>query len=640
MKSEKRAAEKATESAKTLVLQLNKQLSQQKEIVSKQKQALAKATSDKDVSSESSKAIAEVTQERNQLREQVKKLTTNEKSAKTELGGANTRIEKLKNHLRTYQKKMNELQQKLQQAESDLSTSKAELKAAQMSASSVAPSKSVEKSETTTPAVARTISSKEAPEDVVTEPLSKNEDSKVDAPSLSVPASGFRYGPGGLMQPSPSKVPRKRRAIASPPRADSETKEANTAPKPATKKPKPAPLASKLVESKSSESKQPLPTKSMTPSASLETEAKAEVPDNDGATKQGENDLRAKLLKRKRELADRMKKIAEEEQNQKRAKTEVGEDRKLSDEKIEKETEETPVAKVTNAAALVSAPVPVPAPAEAEATKDELPKSEENLPSDEPAEEEPEPDEKRVDEAVQDTSTTAPVDAAQPEAKEETKSSEESNEAKSASAGDVSKKSSLFGKPSTFGSGTPFGGGTPFGIAPTFGSGKAGASLTFGSSSTVPKMGSEKGESSSAKASVIGKPSSFGGGAFLNLKPPGSTGAAPKFSFGSSTSITLPTPAKGTPSSSARFGAFGQGSASPFGSGLSHASAQAQPLFGTSSTVTKPPEQDVGDGDDDEVEDTTDQPLAEDDEDQDEDEDEEAADDEEEVTDGDEEVEE
>jgi hypothetical protein len=283
--------------------------------------------------------------------------------------------------------------------------------------------------------------------------------------------------------------------------------------------------------------------------------------------------------------------------------------------------------------------VPVPAPAEA--TKDELPKSEENLPSDEPAEEEPEPEEKRVDEAVQDMSTTAPVDAAHPEAKEETKSSEESNEAKSASAGDVSKKSSLFGKPSTFGSDTPFGGGTPFGMASTFGSGKAGASLTFGSSATVPKMGPEKGESSSAQASVTDKPSSFGGGAFLNMKPPGSTGVAPKFSFGSSTSITLPTPAKGTPSSSARFGAFGQGSASPFGSGLSRASAQAQPLFGTSSTVTKPAEQDVGDGDDDEVEDTTDQPLAEVDEDQDEDEDEEAADDEEEdMTDGDEEVEE
>jgi hypothetical protein len=178
-------------------------------------------------------------------------------------------------------------------------------------------------------------------------------------------------------------------------------------------------------------------------------------------------------------------------------------------------------------------------------------------------------------------------------------------------------------------------------MASTFGSGKAGASLTFGSSATVPKMGPEKGESSSAQASVTDKPSSFGGGAFLNMKPPGSTGVAPKFSFGSSTSITLPTPAKGTPSSSARFGAFGQGSASPFGSGLSRASAQAQPLFGTSSTVTKPAEQDVGDGDDDEVEDTTDQPLAEVDEDQDEDEDEEAADDEEEdMTDGDEEVEE
>jgi chromosome segregation ATPase len=104
---------------------LNKQLSQQKDIVSKQKVAIAKLSSDKEAGAASSKLSSDLSKERNQLREQLKKLTANEKSAKTELEGANSRIEKLKNHLRTYQKKMTELQKRLQQSESELKVARA-----------------------------------------------------------------------------------------------------------------------------------------------------------------------------------------------------------------------------------------------------------------------------------------------------------------------------------------------------------------------------------------------------------------------------------------------------------------------------------------------------------------------------------
>jgi hypothetical protein len=162
-------------------------------------------------------------------------------------------------------------------------------------------------------------------------------------------------------------------------------------------------------------------------------------------------------------------------------------------------------------------------------------------------------------------------------------------------------KASLFGGPSTFGSVGTFGSKTAFGMT---GFGKPAPSLAFGTSSTIATKSAEEGEGPSVPAPVsfgftalTDKPAAFGsGGTFLDMKPPGST--APKFSFGSSPNITLPTPSKGLPvASGTSFGVFGHGPSgvSPFGGGMAK-SSQAQPLFGA---PAKRPRTDAAEGDED-----------------------------------------
>lgn len=68
----------------------------------------------------------------------------------------------------------------------------------------------------------------------------------------------------------------------------------------------------------------------------------------------------------------------------------------------------------------------------------------------------------------------------------------------------------------------------------------------FGSVSSAPSFGGSPpifGSASSSSAPVFGVSSTTAGGAFLNLKPPGS-GPAPVLTFGSSPNITIPTPSK------------------------------------------------------------------------------------------------
>jgi hypothetical protein len=114
---------------------------------------------------------------------------------------------------------------------------------------------------------------------------------------------------------------------------------------------------------------------------------------------------------------------------------------------------------------------------------------------------------------------------------------------------------------------------TPFGMQATmtpFGG--------FGSGTAVPILGQGSGFGSTMT----------GGGAFLDIKPPGSSSAAPTFSFGSSPSITLPMPSQ-TLSAPSPFGVFGGGTASTgsaFTFGQSSTSFAAAPLFGSPTATT------------------------------------------------------
>jgi nucleoprotein TPR len=136
---------------------------------------------------------------------------------------------------------------------------------------------------------------------------------------------------------------------------------------------------------------------------------------------------------------------------------------------------------------------------------------------------------------------------------------------------------STFGKPSGFGSvGTGFGS-----------SGAASGKSTFAFGGTKPEGGSASASTPSVSA--------FGGAAFLNIKPPGSSsGTAPQFSFGNSgSSITLPTPGAATTNPNlSMFNAFSSPAASsqPFGGQVS-----AKPLFGsTQEKVDKEEEEEDG----------------------------------------------
>jgi hypothetical protein len=106
-----------------------------------------------------------------------------------------------------------------------------------------------------------------------------------------------------------------------------------------------------------------------------------------------------------------------------------------------------------------------------------------------------------------------------------------------------------------------------------FGSGTS--APVFGQGSSVPVFGSSSSGTTSAPSA----------GVFLNLKPPGSGPVAP-LTFGSSPNITIPTPSKDPlPVESQPFAAF-RGTSFPFGAPTT-SQAQAIPLFGSSSNTGK-----------------------------------------------------
>uniref|UniRef100_A0A7S1Z7A7 Uncharacterized protein n=1 Tax=Trieres chinensis TaxID=1514140 RepID=A0A7S1Z7A7_TRICV len=138
--------------------------------------------------------------------------------------------------------------------------------------------------------------------------------------------------------------------------------------------------------------------------------------------------------------------------------------------------------------------------------------------------------------------------------------------------------SSIFG--SATGSSTV---STPSKTVPVFGS-SASLVKTQGIFGSKPATG--------ALAPGVSGTSSMSGGTFLDLKPPGSTGPT-SFSFGSSKSITLPTPRGSiTTPSLPSYGIFGQSTSSTAASSSPFsltAGDKSKSIFGSSETLTKQP---------------------------------------------------
>jgi hypothetical protein len=118
----------------------------------------------------------------------------------------------------------------------------------------------------------------------------------------------------------------------------------------------------------------------------------------------------------------------------------------------------------------------------------------------------------------------------------------------------------------------PFGSGTPFG-SPTAWIVGATPSV-FGERSSQTGAPPSFGFSSQAEQDIVS-------GSFLNIKPPGTSTAPPVFSFGTASSITLPTPSLPAPAASSPFGAFASSTGATFGSfgSTPGSSMPALPLF-------------------------------------------------------------
>lgn len=602
LKTMKESADKASVNAKTLIVRLNKELSQQRALVDAEKKKTAAV---------SSQASTDAIQERDQLKVKIEKLEKEALEDKKALEGATQRVETFKKHLRNYQKQIGDLKQQVTQTTSELEASKAELETARAApppsvTAEAAPPKepmSLEKPEAAaTKVVPDTIKvvPKTTPTDAPkSEPVKKATELQPPAKTPpEVPSGGFKFGPGGSLKPPPSKIPRKAlKDVSLQTSGDADSKQEAVA----------AQGLSTTIVKPTVTTAQGSPPLSKAPEASVATIAE---------TKSKEFAMREKLLLLKKRKAELMKE--EEERAQKRAflAAEGPSGDEIAGDESAKKVEEAAGSQELVAPGSIEGVEAMPMESE---TVEETPTPasepmapETSVPEGEGTE--PEVAKTVADESKEDTTSLEAVEATSIETEQDTTSldaaeatpikTEQESQAPDESKGkaepakaDVPAKASLFGGPSTFGSVSAFGSGTPFGMT---GFVKAAPSLAFGTSSTIAKTTSTKeGESPSAPApAALGsaasteKPTAFGsGGTFLDIKPPSST--APKFTFGSSPNITLPTPAKGLPvASETTFGVFGHGGASPFGRGIAQ-STQAQPLFGA--PVKRPPPIDESD---------------------------------------------
>jgi hypothetical protein len=595
LKSTKENAEKASVNAKALITRLNKELTQQRALVDAQKKKTAVV---------SSKASTDAIQERDQMKVRVEKLEKEAVENKKALEGSSQIVETFKKHLRNYQKQIGELKEQVSHVTSELEASNAKLETARsapaptpvLTARAASPKEpmSLENPEPAAAAnmvpdttdLATKATTKATPTDAPEADTLTNATEVEPAAKTppEVPPGGFHFGPGGSLKPTPSKIPRKTQKEVSPRQSgNGDAKQEAVAAQglgKSTVKPK------VTTTQKSPPSLPKVTTAQKPPSLSP-----ARVPDEPAAAtaeiKSDESAFREKLLLLKKRKAELMK--VKEERPQKRAliAQEATSEVKGGDEATTK-PEEAGGGQELVAAGYVEGEGPMPTESQivekaVETLAFEQAPPETSAPGGEGAE--PKEIKKVVDESKEETSSSEIAKATPIESKQETPAPDASTSKAEPTKAATPAKASLFGGPSTFGSVSTFGNKGAFGMT---GFGKPAPSLAFGSSSTIAETSTEWGEGPSVLApSSFGStpstdtPAAFGsGGTFLDIKPPGST--APKFSFGSSPNITLPTPAKGLPvASGTSFGMFGHGpsGASPFGGGMVK-SSQAQPLFG------------------------------------------------------------
>ena len=557
LKSTKARVEKEAASAKTLVSRLNKELTQRKTELEAAKTSLAKVTAEKNsLSKKSSAADTSVAKERLQLKQALKNKEEELASSKAEMESANNRIEglkkimgKLKQQNVDMQKKSKAAEAKQQETEKALEKEHEVLKEKQAE---------LAKANAKTSAPARAPSPAAAAAPAPAAPKSKASTTASNAAPTKksqvpkVPAGGFKF--------APSPVEGKSAEASTIAQAKSTSKPAS---KPSSRAPSPAvgPTDKQIAPKTSS---------------GTTVTADATVKDTDASkSKSGDSKFAAAAaLKGKQLSAMRQKEnvMRERLMRKKRQLEEAASKKPSDDDEKDSAPPEKRAAKTSEAAK----------PADAKST------------------------EKPAD-------ATAAAEADAQKGGEETDDSSSTDDEKDNISATASSGKAMFG-----GQQSP-----AFGSSSGFGSAALGtsASLMFGSSGTVARGGSGFGSGTSTPplfgkgTAVSAKDTSGGddddekskekeeGGAFLNLKPPGSGAAPGKFVFGTSASITLPLPkaTSAQPAPTTGFGAFGQTAAggvkaSPFGSAAS--SSGGGLTFGSSATTctTKRPAADAEEG--------------------------------------------
>jgi hypothetical protein len=621
--AEKTKAEDEQKRIRVIAVRQSKEIKESKALAETHKNTIAKLTSEKEAFATSSTKDASLTKEVTQLKGQLTKLQSERESEKTQLDGANQINDKLRERLRQFQKKISESVKKeadlalqLKEAQAEVEKQRNALAEAATSATVEPPSidPPVEVALSNAPRVSATASTPSTSEvdlsgkgaddkagtavkppapETPAESVPKPMEAKKQVPK--VPAGGFKFGP-------------------SDPAVDAETSAVSETPKPVEP---PAPQAAPAPSKKPVETsvppvaavakKRPASTEEAGPEKkktiiSVEKEdapvdatvgdigkEQAVADENAGENSEAQKpaigrrmsgekkelSFKEKLLERKRKLVEAMERIKKAEST-KRSKME---------EQSKAEEGEAGV----DASEQIADTVPVAATATTEKVS-----------------EEPSVGKVKDDIAANESGTVMEDDAGGG-------GGTGIVEGLGTSGDFIEQESDVasFTPPPPASSAGPFGSSVnvnPFG-ATSFG--QAGGTSVFGMSS-----GFGTGSATTFGAASLGGGSAFGaatsgfggdsftvaspfggGGALLNMIPPGSSTAPPQFSFGSSSSITLPMPAQ-KPPTNAMFSAFTT-SQRQYSSG----GVVAIPLFGpTTSNDKADDEAKMNDDDDGEVE--------------------------------------
>lgn len=585
LETSKTEAEDEAKRIRALASRASSQLQQNRQLVENHQKSIAKLTAEKEALMKSQNDVASK-KEVDDLKEKVAKLEKDRDDEKIQLKGASEMNEKLRERLRQFQKIIFDLKKKEATLTLELKQSEVKLKDAQTeltkqpSPAATAESKDASKTKEPTTLVKSPVEANKteekpdpASDKIVLVPQAELKtvttvDKKVANAVPQVPAGGFKFGPSETQGGTVPAVVELTKQPPAPLPVEQEDAVLET---------KVEPLPSKKRPGDPFESEEPDRKKRIEEETSNQTTGKtalSEVNASDAAASSSpdplanrkmsgekkEMSMKEKLLEKKRKLMETMKKAKEEKLKQQQQ--EAAEAAEVAAEPEAKRIKVVESEKAEVEASIQASKPPVPGldPA-AKSFVPGFPSSS-SVPEDEGAAEDVEEGELEEIEVADSKEETAPASTPAPTFLPTT----------FASGATATPFGSSFGVGAT----PTFGQASTFGAGGAFGSGVAPGSLSaFGSSGFGVQNTGEGGGSAG-----------FGSGSFLNMKPPSSSTGPPQFSFGTSSSITLPTPSSVSPQAS-MFNAFASPPANPFGGQPSTSASSSKPLFGFTRNVAK-----------------------------------------------------